>query len=152
MPEMRVSECERERAHACVWDTLKSYFKYEMSLLLSCVFCLSFLKWSRIALQYCFSFYSATWISSRYVDPLLFPVFLFLLSLLVGNTLLFPLPTLPLNSTSSRKPSWTPFIILSSLPCAFLFWWAYHTMLHVVHSSACLSWLWRFLRARSLPY
>ena len=51
------------------------------------------------------------------IPPPCFQFCFFFFSLLIWNTLLFPLPTVPLNSTSSRKPSLTAFIILSFALC-----------------------------------
>ena len=143
-----VCVCARARVFEWVWESTCLCMRYSEILTwvwnvitFSCVFCFHFLKWSIIALQYSFSFYSTRWISSTYVYPLLVSSLVFFFPLLVWNTLLFPLPTVPLNSASSRKPSLTPFIILSSLLCASLSWCAHHTMLHVIYSSACLSWL-----------
>ena len=76
-----LSECKRE--HMLVYDIL-----WNLNLSMKCHyfflwFCFHFLKWSVIALQYCFSFYSTTWISSMSVYPLLvssFVLFCFVFS------------------------------------------------------------------------
>ena len=87
-----VCVCAGARVFEWVWESTCLCMRYSEILiwvLSKCHyfflrFCFHFLKWSIIALQYCFSFYSTTWISSTYAYPLLvssFVLFCFSFSL-----------------------------------------------------------------------